>query len=292
MFTIAGVTGHVGPVVATTLLDAGQPVRVLVRDRAKAAHWSARGAEVAVVDLTDRAGLARALSGSTGFFTLLPFTFEADDIAAATDRLVASIAGATADSGVAHVALLSSAGADLDRGIGPILGLHHLEQSLRATGATVSALRSGHFQEKVNDVLDVAQQDGIYPVFAASAQRPVPMVATADIGAVAARTLLRPPAAHETVDLVGPAYTETQVAEALGAAIGRRLEVLTLPREAWIPSLTSAGFTAAAAAQLAELYEADERGDLAPRGDRTVRTTTELESTLRALLDTPEPVSP
>lgn len=292
MFTIAGVTGHVGPVVATTLLEEGHQVRVLVRDAAKAAHWSDRGADVAVVDLTDRAGLARALSGSTGFFTLLPFTLDATDITAATDRLVASIAGAVADSGVPHVAMLSSAGADLDRGTGPILGLHHLEQALRATGTRVSALRSGHFQEKVADVLDVARHEGIYPVFAASAETPVPMVATADIGVMAARTLLDPPAASEVVDLVGPAYTEAQVAEELGAAIGRRLEVVTLPREAWVPTWLEAGVTEAAAAELAELYDADERGDLAARGDRAVRTTTPLEATLRALLATPEPVSP
>lgn len=292
MFTIAGVTGHVGPVVASTLLDEGHPVRVLVRDRAKAEHWAARGAEVAVVDLTDRAGLGRALSGSTGFFTLLPFTLDAPDITAATDRLVASIAGAVADSGVPHVAMLSSAGADLDQSTGPILGLHHLERALRATGTRVSALRSGHFQEKVADVLDVARNEGIYPVFAASAETPIPMVATADIGVVAARRLLNPPEANESVDLVGPAYTEAQVAEELGATIGRRLEVLTVPREAWIPTLIDAGFNEAAAAELAELYEADERGDLAARGDRTVRTTTPLEATLRTLLATPEPVSP
>lgn len=290
MFTVAGVTGHVGPVVATTLLDEGHQVRVLVRDPAKGAHWHARGAEVAVVNLTDRAGLARALSGSSGFFTLLPFALDAADVTAATDQLVTSIAGAVSDSGVAHVTMLSSVGADLDRGTGPILGLHQLEEALRATGARVSALRSGHFQEKVNDVLDVARHEGIYPVFAASADTPAPMVATADIGVVAARTLLDPPAVSEAVDLVGPPYTEAQVAAELGAAIGRRLEVVTLPREAWIPTMVGAGLSEPAAAMLAEMYEADERGDLTARGDRKVQTTTRLETTLSALLPAPAQV--
>ena len=42
MFVIAGVTGHVGSVVAEKLLAKGQKVRVLVRDAGKGAAWSKR----------------------------------------------------------------------------------------------------------------------------------------------------------------------------------------------------------------------------------------------------------
>jgi len=48
MFIIAGVTGHVGSVVAEKLLAKGQKIRVLVRDAGKAAAWSKKGAEVSV----------------------------------------------------------------------------------------------------------------------------------------------------------------------------------------------------------------------------------------------------
>lgn len=62
-----------------------------------------------------------------------------------------------------------------------------MEAALKSTGTVLSALRSGHFQEKLADVLDTARESGIYPVFAGSADVPIPMVATADLGAVAAR---------------------------------------------------------------------------------------------------------
>ncbi len=72
MFVIAGVTGHVGAVVAEQLLAKGQKVKVIVRSADKAAAWSQKGAEIAVGTLEDQAFLTSALRGATALFTLLP----------------------------------------------------------------------------------------------------------------------------------------------------------------------------------------------------------------------------
>lgn len=287
MFTMAGATGRVGSAAARSLLADGAPVRVIVRDEAKGAPWAAQGAQVAVADLSDREALTAAFDGSQGAFVLLPFDVTAPDIRAQERAQVAAIAAAVADSAVPHVTVLSSAGADLTEGTGPIVGLHHLEEALRATGATVSAVRSGHFQEKVSDVLDAARYEGIYPVLADSADEPTPMVATRDIGRFVAQTLQAPPEANEVVDLTGPHYTERQVARLLGAALGRDLEVVTIPQPAWVDTLVGTGLPPHVAALLAELADADQRGLLTPRGDRLVSCRTPLEDTLETLAGVP-----
>lgn len=285
MFTISGSTGRVGSAAAEQLLVDGAAVRVLVRDAEKGAVWEQRGAEVAVTDLTDRARLARALEGSRGFFAMLPFNLESTDFHAEARAWVRAIAGAVADAGVPHVAMLSSAGADLAQGTGPIVALHDLEQQLGTTSAVVSAIRSGHFQEKVSDVLDAAQHTGVYPVFG-SADTAKPMIATRDIGAVVAHTLQAPPSSSEVIALDGPTYTERQVADRLGDALGRELRVISLPRHRWVEALIDAGFSRHIATVLAELYDADERGLLRPAGDRMIRTSTEIEITLAGLVGT------
>src|SRR5438309_1258204 len=61
MFVVAGVSGHVGSVVAKELLAAGEKVKVLVRDAGKGASWSKAGAEVAVASLEDPGALTTAL---------------------------------------------------------------------------------------------------------------------------------------------------------------------------------------------------------------------------------------
>ncbi|WP_043673882.1 NmrA family NAD(P)-binding protein [Clavibacter michiganensis] len=284
MYVIAGATGRVGGAVAGTLLEDGAGVRVLVRRPADAGAWRARGAEAHVVDLGDRDGVGRALDGSTGFFVLLPFTPTADDLDAHADALIASITGAVADARVPHVVALSSGGADLPAGTGPIAGLHRLEQALRSTPAVVTALRPCHFQEKVLEVLDAATNAGVYPVLAHSADDPVPMVAASDVGAVAARCLLDPPRASEAVDVVGPSSSEREVASALGAALGRHLHVQVVPEADWGDSLTSAGIPSHVARCLVELHRADAQGLLAPRGDRSVHVTTGITSTVDRLL--------
>ncbi len=265
-------------------MDAGRPVRVLVRRPEAAEAWVAKGADAAVVDLKDRAGLAQALQGAAAFFAMMPFDLSADDLDAYADAVVSAVAGAVQDAQVPHVVMLSSGGADLAEGTGPIAGLHRMERALGATGVVVTALRSGHFQEKVSGVLEAARHEGIFPVFASSADQPLPMVAARDIAAVAAEELQRDPTISEVVDIVGPSYSERQVAAILGAALGRELQAITISEPGWQGALLDAGFAPHIAASLSELYKADDEGRLGPRGDRSVEATTDLATTIRGMV--------
>jgi uncharacterized protein YbjT (DUF2867 family) len=284
MYVIAGVTGHVGSAAARELLARGESVKVLVRNPARGEDWSRQGAEVAVVDLNDRVGLAEALRGSSGAFVLLPSDYGAADFLGEQRQMADAIAGAVKDSGVPHVVMLSSLGAELAEGTGPILGLHELEDRLRETGVVLSAIRCTYFQEKVGDVLGAAQESGIYPVFGESADVPTPMVATRDIGTVVAETLRTSPTTSEVIDLEGPAYTERQVAEKLSAALGKPLQVVTIPQPGWVDAMVEAGFSRHIAEVLAGLYEAGERGILQPKGDRRLEGRTEIDETIRNLV--------
>lgn len=282
MYAVAGATGRVGSATARHLLENGADVRVLVRDRDRAEEWTLRGAEARVVDLGDRAALRDAITGCDGLFVLLPFDLTVDDLDAYADAVTSSVAGAVADSGIPHVVMLSSGGADLPDGTGPITGMHRMEQALLATGTVLTALRSGHFQEKVGDLIEAARA-GIYPVFAASADVPLPMAATRDLGATAARALLSPGVTSTSIDVLGPAYSEREVARVLGAALERELEVVLLPEDGWAPAMVEAGFRPHVAESIAELSRADERGLLAPRGDRVERVDTPIEVTIAGL---------
>lgn len=284
IYAVAGVTGNVGSAAAESLLSAGSRVRVLVRTATAAAKWRARGADARIVDLGDASDLQTAITGCAGLFVLLPFDLSADDPATHSDALISSIATAVAASAVPHVVMLSSGGADRATGTGPIAGLHRLEEALRASGTRLTAMRPGHFQEKFADALDAARSEGIYPVFASSADVSHPLVATQDLGAVAAELLRNPPEHSQSIDVLGPQYSEREVADLLGQALGRELQVIVLPEEAWAATLVDAGLAPHAAASLTELYRADEHGLLAPRGDRTIRTDTPIEKTIARVL--------
>src|SRR5580704_4546204 len=94
MYVVAGVSGHVGAVVAAQLLDKKEKIKVIVRDAKKGEAWSKRGAEVAVGSLDDQAFLTQALKNAKGFFTLLPPNYAAKDVYAEQHEVADAIAGA------------------------------------------------------------------------------------------------------------------------------------------------------------------------------------------------------
>jgi uncharacterized protein YbjT (DUF2867 family) len=283
MYTITGVTGHVGSAAARELRDRGVRVRAVVRDPAKRGAADHLGALSTVADLNDRAALSEALRDSDGAFVLLPIIPTGGD--AEHRRLADSIAGAVGDSGIRHVVMLSSIGADLAEGTGPIRWMHHLESRLGETGVVLSAIRSWHFQEKVETILPAVLGEGVYPVFGESADVPTPMIATRDIGRAVAETLLAPPSASEVIDLEGPVYTERDVATHLEATLGRAIQVVTIPRQGWIGAMLDAGLAEPLAHELAALYDAEQNDLFHSRGDRRYTCTTGIDETLRHVVD-------
>ncbi len=284
MLVIAGVSGHVGSVAAGELLAKGKKIKVLVRDAKKGEAWSKRGAEVAVGQLGDEAFLTTALKGATGFFTLLPMDFGATDILAYQKKLGTTIANAVKASGVPHVVLLSSIGADLAEGTGPIKGLHHFESFLRATGTKLTSIRAGYFQENLGMSIAPARDAGIFPNFTPSADYPMPMIATKDIGHLVAESFLSPPAKSENVDLVGPSYSMRQIAEKLGQRLGKTLNVVDIPAAGHLQAFTQAGLPPALAASYTEMNAGFASGNIRPVGDRLVQGKTTIDDVIAAML--------
>lgn len=284
MYAITGITGHVGGATAGALASAGEPVRAVLRDPARLTGTTAlQGvpAEVMVADYTDPTALTTALTGCRGVFVMLPTLASGSD--AEHRDLAGTIANAVATSGVPYVVALSSLGAQHSDGTGPIRWLHHLEQQLAGTGAVVTVIRSPHFQEKLADVLPAAQAQGVFPVLG-DPDRVFPMVATTDIGAVAADLLRSAPSSSGIVELDAPRYSEREVARALGEALGRSLDVVAVPREQWSAALVADGVPAVLAAELAELADADDRGLLVGTGSPARSCRTPIRTTIAGLL--------
>lgn len=104
-----------------------------------------------------------------------------------------------------------------------------------------------------------------------------------DIGATVAASLLAPPESNEVIDVLGPAYSERELAAVVGKAVGRTLTITPCPRPAWKQALAAAGLSAEAAELVAELYDAAHHGLLRPAGDRQVVGDTPIETTLERL---------
>jgi uncharacterized protein YbjT (DUF2867 family) len=243
MFAIAGVTGHTGKVVADTLLAKNHPIRVVVRDKNKGAQWKVRGAEVAEASLDDSVSLGRALKGAQGAYILLPPDATTTDFFGSRAKMIDAIGRAVVDAGLPHLVFLSSIGAHVPKGHGPIGAPYRAERTFETLGIGTTFVRAAYFLENYGTVLAVAKNDGVLPSFL-PAHFVHSVVTTTDIGRVAAQALLDGPRGRRVVELSGPAdVTPADVAVTLTELLGRTVSVVEAPLDAVVPTFMSFGIS-------------------------------------------------
>ncbi len=243
MFAITGITGQVGGQIATELLGANRPVRAVLRDQAKAAAWAERGCEVAVAAMDDAAALTAAFAGAQAVFVLLPPTFDPTPGFVEARRTIAAIATALRAARVTRVVCLSTIGADATRE-NLLAQLRLMEQALADLPAAVTFLRAAWFIENVAWDIEGARAAGVMPSFLQPVDRPVAMVATADVAHAAAGLLQDDAEGRRVVELEGPArVAPVDLAAALGHALGRDVVAQAVPREDWEPLFRAQGMT-------------------------------------------------
>jgi len=163
MYAIMGITGQVGSATARHLLRNGQRIRAIVRDRAKAAAWAARGAEVAIADWADAAALTDAFSGVEGVFAMLPANFAPSPDFAEPRALVQTLTAALRQAQPPKVVALSSIGAQHDRNLGLITQLHLLESALDTLRMPRAHVRAAWVMENIRADVALAQGEARLP---------------------------------------------------------------------------------------------------------------------------------
>lgn len=284
MFVVLGATGNTGSVVAERLLAAGKKVRVLVRDPQKVAGLLGKGAEVVTGSVESASDLAGAFEGAEGAYVLLPPDGTSNAFLERGRRITAALKEALEKTAVPHVVLLSSVGAEVPSGTGPIATVHHAEVVLGALPKTrLTAIRAAYFLENLLGLLHPMKADGVLPAFSKSLDYPFPMIATRDIGETAASALLDGAKAPAIIELSGPTASFSDAARAFGKALGREVHAISVPYEGIVPALTAAGLSPHMAGLYREMSEAFDAGKCTFSGNHhTARGKIDLDAFARA----------
>ncbi len=287
MFTIFGVTGNTGKVVAETLLARGKKVRVVGRDPKKLQEFAAKGAEVVKGDVEDSASVTAALEGAEGAYLLVPPDMTSKDLLARGREIVRGYRAALEATKVPQIAVLSSVAAQLPSGTGPIMIAHAAEEALAGLAHTkVTFVRAAYFMENQLASVHPMKSDGMLPVFGGGEGFAFPMVATHDIGLVAAEALLSPPAATNWIELSGPRdLSFVDVASATSEILGRPVKATPLPIEGMVPAFMKFGVSENVANLFREMTEASGKGLVRFEGKgRALRGKTTIAEVLRPAL--------
>jgi NAD(P)H dehydrogenase (quinone) len=240
LFAVTGITGNVGGEVARNLLAAGQPVRAIVREIGKGKTWAKQGCDLVEADINDASALTAAFKGVDGVFVLVPPNFDPSPDFREARAIAATLRSALDAARPGRVVYLSTIGAQATQS--NLLTQHSIiEQALGESSIPISFLRPGWFME--NSIWDVAPaRNGVIPSFLQPLDKPVPMVATADIGQVAAELIQTVWTGRRVVELEGPhRVTPEQIAATFADLLGRPVKTEAVPRETWEPLFKSQG---------------------------------------------------
>jgi uncharacterized protein YbjT (DUF2867 family) len=289
MLVVAGVTGNTGSVVADALLRAGAPVRVVLRAKQRAAEWTARGAEVAIADLTDVAALTAALRGAAAAYLLVPPNLAVEDPVGDAQRVADALAAAADRAALPHAVILSAFGSHRPDAPGMLMTTRRLEERMHAIAGRLTILRAASFFETSAPMMLVGAQTGEMPSLVALDRR-FEQVAAADFGRMAAEIMLAPGnARRRVIELTGPrAYSANEMAEAVAAVAGRPVRPVLVPPEQRVPALTAVGMGQRYAALVVEICDALSAGSAGfERHDDLRRGVVTLEQCLRGMLAAP-----
>ena len=277
MYVILGATGNTGSVAVKRLLQRGEKVRAVGRDAYKLRQLLELGAETVNADVYDVGTLRKAFEGAKAAYLLLPPRAKDPDLLGSGDRMSTAIAEAIKASGISHVVLLSSIGAQHPNKTGPIQALYTFEQKLKqVANLNVLSLRPGPFMENFLMLIPLVQSMG-FLAGGIDSELKMPMIATRDIGEAAA-------IAMHKLDFSGFSIRELQgqrdishneAAAAIGAAIGKpKLSYKHFPAFLVEQGMKQMGIPGKTAALMSEMNEAANDGRLKPQEERSERNTT------------------
>ena len=223
-YVITGSLGHISKPLTNALVNAGHEVTVITSTPGRIPDIEALGAKALVGSVTDTTFLQKAFAGADAVYTMVPPNFATSDIKAHIGETGQKYADAIkATPSIKYVVNLSSVGAHLPDGVGPVSGLYRAEQALnKLQGVHIRHLRPSYFYLNLLGQIPVIKHMGIMGSNFSVADKKFLLVLPDDIAAVAAEELLRLDFTGRSVRYIASDEVSTQdIASVIGKAIGK-----------------------------------------------------------------------
>ena len=254
-YVVTGSLGHISKPLAVQLVNAGHDVTVVSSNPAKGSEIESLGAKAAIGSVEDIAFLTNTFKGADAIYTMVPPNFGAGDWIGYIRSIGNNYADAIKASGVKKVVNLSSIGAHIPEGCGPVSGIHFVELALnKLDGVDVKHLRPGFFFTNLYANIGMIQHLGIIGANYGDNTKMV-MAHPNDIALVAAEELLTPSFTGKTIRYIASDEpTTNEIAKAIGAAIGKpELPWVNFKNEDALNGMMGAGLSAEIAGKYVEM---------------------------------------
>ncbi len=264
-YVVTGSLGNISRPLTEHLVNAGHDVTVVSSHQDRAAQIEALGAHAAIGSVEDVDFLTRTFSGADAVYTMVPPTVSAADWKGHIHQVGKTLAHAVKAAGVHKVVNLSSVGAHMPAGCGPVSGLYRSEQEFNnLEGVDVVHLRPAYFYHNLMANIGMIKHMGIIGGNFGENTTMV-MVHPTDIAAAAAAELLNPTFTGKAVRYIASDERHVQdIAKVLGAAIGKpELPWVNFRDEDAMGGMLQAGLSQEVASNYVEMGAAMASGEMA-----------------------------
>ncbi|MDB5206589.1 MAG: NAD-dependent dehydratase [Flavisolibacter sp.] len=222
-YVITGGAGNISKPLAEKLIAGGHDVTVIGRNAENLKSLTGNGAKAAIGSIEDVVFLTQAFTGADAVYTMVPPTMGAADWKAYIGQIGKNYAEAIKATGVKYVVNLSSIGAHLEDGCGPVSGLFRAEQALNdLSDVAIKHLRPGYFFNNFYGNLQMIKGMNIIGANYGPADSKMVLADPTDIAEAAAEELLNLAfTGHSFRYIASDERTTGDVAKVLGAAVGK-----------------------------------------------------------------------
>jgi len=262
-YVLLGSLGNITKPLAQKLVAAKHQVTVISSKTAKAAEIEKLGATAAIGDLNDTDFLTRTFKGADAVYTMVP-PGESENRKQQMRREGNSLVAAVKAAGIKKVLNLSSIGAHMPAGCGPVSALYFVEQAFNALdGVDVKHLRPAFFYTNLLNNIGMIKHAGIYGNNY-GLDTDIVFVHPDDIAVVAAEELQALSFTGKTVRyIVDDIRTSKEVASILGNAIGKpELPYVQFTDEQALQGMVQAGLNEDSALNYVEMGQAIRSGEM------------------------------
>lgn len=261
-YIITGSLGNISKPIAEKLVSGDHDVTVISSNQNKKGGIESLGAKAAIGSVEDRDFLKNTFTGADAIYLMSPPNFVVSDYRAFQKEIADNYVYAVKESKVKNIVLLSSIGAHLRKGAGPIDGIGYLEEQLeKLKDLNVKMLRPAYFYYNLLGMIGMIKQAGIMGSNFGAVEN-FSLVHPKDIAVVAAKHLLNLDFKGYSAEyIVSDERPMAEVAKVLGKAINKpELPWLVFSDEDALQGLLQAGFNKNMAEAYVEMGKAFREG--------------------------------
>ncbi|MBZ4034197.1 NAD(P)H-binding protein [Flavobacterium sp. 17A] len=238
---ISGSLGNIGKPLAAQLVKSGHDVTVISSNADRKEAIENLGAKAAIGSVSDADFLLKTFENADALFAMTPPNMGGVNIVKNTTDAGSAFAKAIQQANIKRVVMLSSIGAHLPTGNGPIAGLYNIEKIYEKLDASITFLRAGYFYINFFNDIPMIKGAGIMGANFPASNR-IPLVHPEDIAFATAEELQKNQEGKNIRYIISDVKTPSEIVEAFGAAIGKpELPWVEFTDEQYLGGMTQAG---------------------------------------------------